>query len=1063
MDNVVLVRTSKECSEILEIFQHGSLTKKMMVSYSLLITSLRSKEVKEVLKALPHDTELYELVVTNVRGKLSLQDVFQGKKYTRISKFAFINAGLQMLPEKLDKHFPNVKDLILMNNAIKTVPDCVGNLASLQSLQISRNRLENLPVTVGQLHNLKGLYCAHNKLTTLPATLSELSDSLEGVDVSHNSINTLPTAIVSCVRQLRTFNCFNNPLSNQLSSVKEDIVHYLEELREGIALNNRVKLVVVGEESAGKSTLVRALRSKGGVCKDQLDKTDGIDIDTLEINGIEFEIFDTAGDADFLETHLLFTSPDCLYLDVFNLATTGIEGKTASQLGRLQMWLNSIYTQAPNSRNIIVGTHADDPKYDHMKEGIKKQLEAILQKAHEVHQRRFQEERVEGCFVCQGNFQLDRETAKNDFQGDKPINTEEEESHLDEEVHGDAGPQKIDEILEVANIPHVVGVYEVSSIKKYSKTRSMTARFKTNKSIKKLKEALVVQAKECIQKFPKTPEKWMDVRDNLTRFSIQKQMVPVMSVEEIQSRGIEHGVTEEAKLSLMLRLFSNTGDFIHHERVSDRVILNPQWLAEQLCILITFKKEYFEDGILMLVKMNELWGHIPKQHREEILKLFRHFNICFPIDETRELFPCRLPLGMPSPTLWPLIPKEKERQVSYMCRLSFIPNVLFPDLVAKVKKNQDISVQPRPHFFCNRIIYDTEEEPKGCADCEAGTLEHRCKHRVHIELIHPKEAVIVTVRGPRPCCIAWRLCHNIKDIAGQNVIVKIFRLCPECVVQMEDCPSILQINQSDPLSCDVGHVVGPASDVLKGKLLPHVKPPREVRCKEVEDTDCPRLFVMLPVNKEALSCFKYIQYTILNDGFAVHVLCEQPDDRHFLSTPGFPLRSVQNFLEVYGGRAYKLLEKIVNKEVPQTVLGPICPSEHRTEGRSGLQKLLDSYRNKFPSAERQAATINLDQPTPTENLKRSQLKKLLNISNDPDQPSFPALFPTPLKDKILWLCLKHHYQAVAVEDKGVRRADPSNAEVIDLRQRSTATLDAGAVQSDLSNTRASHVSIMHLL
>ena len=1046
MDSVMLVKSSGECKEILEKFRHGNVTKEVKVPYCLLITSLHSSEVREVLKALPHDTELIELVVTNINGKLSLKNVFDGKYYS-ISKLAFINTGLHMLPEELDKYFPNVKDLLLTNNEIKTIPDCVGNLASLQSLHISRNRLETLPATVGQLRNLKGLYCAHNKLTTLPDTLSELSDSLERVDVSHNSIVTLPTAIASCVRQLTTFLCFNNPLSNKVSSVKEEITQYLEGLREGIASNNRVKLVIVGEESAGKSTLVGALRSKDGVCRAKPIKTNGIDINTLEINGIEFEIFDTAGDADFLETHLLFTSPDCLYLNVFNLGATGIEGKTGSQLGRLQMWLNSIYTQAPNSRNFIVGTHADDAKYgDHMKTDIEERLKAILQKSCKAHQKRFLKERVAECFVCQGNFQFGRQTRR--AKGDKPINIEEEESQPCSEVHGDAEPHKNDESLEIANIPHIVGFHGVSSTKKYP-----FRPIGKNKSINKLKKALVIQAKEIIERFLKTPQKWMDVHDDIRRFSTQKQMVPVMSEQEVRERGIQHGVTEKSQITPMLRLFSNTGDFIHHDRVSDRVILNPQWLAEQLCILITFKKEYFEDGILLLVKMNELWGHIPKQHREEILKLFRHFNICFRVDETSELFPCRLPLGMPSPSFWPPIDKDEERQVSYMCRFSFVANVFFPELVVKVRKDQDIAVQPRPRFFCNRMLYDTEEKPKRCGDCEAGNHENHEKHHVHIELIHSKGAVMITVRGPRPCCIAKRLCHDIKDIAGQNVIVKEFLLCPECVVHMVDCPSSLQVTQRYPLVCDFRHKVGPASDVLQGKLLFDIKPAKEVKCNKVEDNHCPRLFVMLPVNKEVLSYFKYIQYTILKDGFAVHVLCEQPDGCHFLSSPGFPLRRVQTFVDLYGGRAYKLLEKIAKKEVAETAIDSICPSQHRNEGYSGLLELLDCYRRKFQGIEGVAKTINLDDPTLAENLERSRLKKYLNISNDKDQPFFPALYPTLLNNKILWLCLKHHQEAVSVEEKGGRMANTFNAKATDLPQRSTSTLDVGA----------SPVSMVHLL
>ena len=397
----MLVKDRKVGAEVLKRFQRGVIKDLFCpapeASYCLLIIGQLSNEVTQILKTLPRDKNLSEVVVTNVNGNLSLENVFQGE-YPSITKLAFINCGLKRIPDTFAKHFPNARILSLANNRLKAIPDCVGDLVNLQSLQISHNKLETCPETIGQLSQLKKIYCAHNKLTTLPATLANLSDSLKVVDMRHNAIRSLPTAVTSLVGQLMQFQCSNNPLTKQVGNSKKDVVNYLEELQEGIASNKEIKLVVVGEQTVGKTTLVKALRSTSGTCKDVVDKTDGIEITNLEINDIKFKIFDTGGDADFLETHLLFTSPDCLYLNVFNLATTDIEGNTGSQLGRLQRWLNSIYTQAPTSRNLIVGTHADDPKVGkEVKAHVEERLKKILTTAHQAHRNKFREEPVEEC------------------------------------------------------------------------------------------------------------------------------------------------------------------------------------------------------------------------------------------------------------------------------------------------------------------------------------------------------------------------------------------------------------------------------------------------------------------------------------------------------------------------------------------------------------------------------------------------------------------------------------------------------------------------------------------
>ena len=1073
MDHLVLVRDRDSFEDVMERFRQMDINEQsspsVKIHYSVLITRKRSKEVIKILRTLPHDKNLTDLVVTNVIGKLSLQNVFH-EMYPSVTKLVFINCGLQSLPETLGRSFPNVRDLIVTDNAIKMVPDCVGTLRNLQSLHISRNRLKEVPDTIGQLRNLKELYCAHNKLATLPASLCNLSGSLMEVDVRHNLISALPFAIVSVMRQALVFHCSDNPLTRRLPDKKEAIASYLEELEAGgKALNNEVKLAVVGDETVGKTTLTKALRRKDGVCKEVVDKTDGIEIGILEIDGIKFRIFDTAGDVDFLETHLLFTSPNCLYLNVFNLATTGIEGQTGSQLGRLQLWLNSIYTQAPNSRNLIVGTHADGTRHGkEVKGDIKERLKKILEKAHQAHRQRFVEETLEECVLCQDDLRFGVDTKgpssselKEEYNASNVHSASKEEQAASDHSVGSAERLQAGTSPICANIPHIVGYHEVSSVKKYPFTL-----FGENPSVKKLKDALLVQARKLLQDFPDKPKKWVDVLQELVRLSTQEDELPVMVVDAVRRIAEQYGVTEEHKFLLMLKFFANIGDIIYHERVPDVVVLDPEWLAEELSSLISFKQDWFEDGVLKLEDLKKAWKHMSEKNREDLLRLFRHFRICFPIDDTRELFPCRLPVGMPHPSFWAPVPEKEERQVSYLCRLSFIPSVFFPEIVVEVNRNEDVVDPPKPRFFCNRILYETREEPANCHNCQGVPPEdHGKHHRVHIELLHPQNAVMVTVRGPRPCCIAKRLCNMIKSIAGENVIVKFSLLCPQCVVESADCPMSLKTSQGHPLSCDNGHRVGMVSDVLQGKVLFSPKSTQVIQCDVVDNTHCPGLFVILPVNQEALSFLEYIQYTILKDGFAVHFLCEQPGEWHFLSTPGFPLRRVEKFVKAYGGRAYKVLEQIVTEDVSASAVDSICISLRRKEACCSLKFLLDSFRRNFPDMARNAGVINLQEPTLAENLTRSRLKKLLNISDEEDQPAFPELYPTQVKDRVRWLCFKHH-QAVAVKDTKARMSEHFLTDPEDKAfDHSTAPVHEanGGRQTPQSNSQTSQVNIVYLI
>jgi len=85
-----------------------------------------------------------------------------------------------------------LETLNLSNNLIVALPRHFGRaMPHLTSLILTGNGLSALPESVGQMSQLRTLECAANKLTKLPASMADLSE-LTVLDVSNNHLTVLP-------------------------------------------------------------------------------------------------------------------------------------------------------------------------------------------------------------------------------------------------------------------------------------------------------------------------------------------------------------------------------------------------------------------------------------------------------------------------------------------------------------------------------------------------------------------------------------------------------------------------------------------------------------------------------------------------------------------------------------------------------------------------------------------------------------------------------------------------------------------------------------------------------
>ena len=72
----------------------------------------------------------------------------------------------------------NIKELVLSDKKIKTLPIEIGELTNLTVLSLSRNEITQLPVEIGNLINLTILNLGYNNLAQLPPEIGSLINLL---------------------------------------------------------------------------------------------------------------------------------------------------------------------------------------------------------------------------------------------------------------------------------------------------------------------------------------------------------------------------------------------------------------------------------------------------------------------------------------------------------------------------------------------------------------------------------------------------------------------------------------------------------------------------------------------------------------------------------------------------------------------------------------------------------------------------------------------------------------------------------------------------------------------
>jgi small GTP-binding protein len=147
----------------------------------------------------------------------------------------------------------------------------------------------------------------------------------------------------------------------------------------------QVKVLVLGKENVGKTTLVKRITGDWGLRnkiksftlgKGTRVPTDGIEMKRWEPTDMENTVvyfWDFAGQELYYTTHHFFLSENSINLIVFD-CTKSLEEN------RLLFWLNSIQSMAPGSHIMIIGSRIDRLKDQRKIFSISKKIDVLITK-----------------------------------------------------------------------------------------------------------------------------------------------------------------------------------------------------------------------------------------------------------------------------------------------------------------------------------------------------------------------------------------------------------------------------------------------------------------------------------------------------------------------------------------------------------------------------------------------------------------------------------------------------------------------------------------------------------
>lgn len=243
----------------------------------------------------------------------------------------------------------NLRKLFLLDasrNFITTLPSAICSMTELIALYLYDNKLRNLPSGFEDA-NLRNLLLHENDLQDLPDCLSKIT-TLQELTLHGNESLGLPSEILGPEYRKESD---SNPRANP-----SDVLQFYISRRGGTQKPlNEVKVLVVGEGGVGKTSLIRQLR--GERYNPDESKTHGIErhkisMECGDLGNVQLNIWDFGGQDIMHATHQFFMTHRSVYLLV-------LDSRQNERQTRIEYWLRLIASYGGDSPVIVVCNKSD--------------------------------------------------------------------------------------------------------------------------------------------------------------------------------------------------------------------------------------------------------------------------------------------------------------------------------------------------------------------------------------------------------------------------------------------------------------------------------------------------------------------------------------------------------------------------------------------------------------------------------------------------------------------------------------------------------------------------------
>jgi len=546
---------------------------------------------------------------------------------TQLQSLDLSNNQLTELPEWLGQ-LTQLRILYFRDNRLTALPQWFGELTRLEDVQFEANAITSLPPTLRRLKNLRHLRIGNfdhtgNPITEIPSWIAEMV-GLKSIDARYCQLTDLPPELCD-IPKLAGVGLKGNPLNPELAAAYEQgldaVKSYLRAKAAAQITLNEAKLILVGEGEVGKTCLMDALL---GNPWQEHDTTHGIEIKQIKVTDpdtnkeITLNSWDFGGQRVYRPTHQLFFSAPAVYLVVW-------KPREGSQAGQVKEWIKLVKHREPDAKILVVATHGGPQ---------------------------------------QRQPDIDRQGIWDLFGKDTVIDFFHIESKPDEKGN--------------------------------------------RRGIEELKNAIARVAAHLPEIGRSVPKRWQEARED-----IQQTGVAYLPLNRVLGLCRERKMDDD-EARLFVTISHRLGHLIHYEHdpaLRDIVVLKPDWLATAISFVLDDKKTRDGHGLVSFDRLSLLW-HDPAKEKEfrypqelhtVFLRLMERFDLSYRVAGLRDegktdgtsLIAQLVPDTRPEKDLkreWPPAVAEGDIQQVQICRIvdekgqSATAEGLFYQLIVRLHK-----------------------------------------------------------------------------------------------------------------------------------------------------------------------------------------------------------------------------------------------------------------------------------------------------------------------------------------------------------------------------------------